>query len=637
MPRLFMLGIDGLPPLTLHRFADEGILPHCSSLIRQAAELAVVPTLPALTSPGWLTIGSGALPGTLGVSNILLPTEGSSPDTIRNGFDRSLTDVEYLWEALVAEGRPATVLKYPGSWPPRPADGLVQVDGAGGYADITCRFEELASATYLCGLPMPAPSADGCCLPPRGYEAHWRIDSGAGAGLVPFTPREPVNWTGLPADFSSAFEGVLSARPAGQRRAVVLHMLAGTRAGRPVALIAPKKAYRDVIAELAVGDWSDWIVRESVRGRFAFRLKLLELDPGGGRLRLYRSEGHRLDGFTVPEHVAGELVAAAGPVVEWTGTYDYMSGLVDLDTQLEIYDQHTAWLERAIRHLAARDWDGFFVHWHVVEYAHHIAGAALDRTHPRHAVHQQRFLDFLRDTYRLLDRLVHTVQEVVETEDALALVSDHGHDVVHSFFYLNDFLREQGWLATCDLGDHQEIDWSESRAYGLFPGLVLLNRGTRWPQGTVAEDDVDALRADITTALRRLTDPRTGSPVVTAVLDPVEMAAFGQFGPSAPDLFFTMDRGYEPATRLRRAGAPVFKLTEPGSELTSGHGSFHPASSSATTLALLRHPSLRPGARGRYPVPISDLAPTFAALLGVRAPRQCDGRPVNIAALGLQP
>lgn len=638
MSRLVVLGVDGLPPTVLHRFAEEGALPHCAALLRQSAELSVVPTLPALTAPGWMTIASGAHPGTLGVSNILMPATGPAPDTIRNGFDRSLTEVEYLWETLAAEGRPAIVLKYPGSWPARPLDGVVQIDGAGGYADITCRFEELPSVTYQCGLPVPDSPVDGCCSVPRGYEEHWRIDSAGASGIHPLTPREPVNWTGLPAQWSPRFEAVLTARPVGQRQAVVLHVLAGSRAGQPVALIARTKSYSDAVAELPVGQWSGWVHERSVRGEFAVRYKLLELDPGRQALRLYRSEGHRLDGFTVPEHVAGELVRAAGPVVEWTGTFDYMSGLVDLDTQLEIYDQHTAWLERAIRMLADRyPWHGFFLHWHVVEYAHHIAGSALDGGHPRHAVHRERFLDFLRGTYRLLDRLVGTVGEIVGPADGLALVSDHGHDLVHSLFYLNDFLRERGWLAVTGPDDHPRIDWSRSQAYGLFPGLLLLNRADRWPQGTVPADKADALRTEITAALRGLRDPRTGDPVVTAVLDPAEMAAFGQFGLTAPDLFFTMDRGYEPATRLRPPGQPVFELTEPGTELTSGHGSFHPTSASARTLALLRHPTVRPGAQGRYPIPIVDLAPTFAALLGVRPPRQCDGRPINLAALGLQP
>lgn len=179
------------------------------------------------------------------------------------------------------------------------------------------------------------------------------------------------------------------------------------------------------------------------------------------------------------------------------------------------------------------------------------------------------------------------------------------------------------------------IDWSRSAAYGIFPGLVVLNREDRWEHGTVSDAGADKVLAEITSALRTLTDPRTGQAIVSAVIGPAEMAAYGQGGPAAPDLFFTMERGYEPATRLRADEASVLALTEPGKRLSSGHGSFHPTSPSARTLAIMRHHSLAPGSVARYPIEIVDLAPTFAHLLGIGPPAQTDGRPMDFAALGV--
>ncbi|MBO4208391.1 alkaline phosphatase family protein [Micromonospora echinofusca] len=635
MSNLFLLGVDGLPPATLFRFVEEGILPNCAKLLGEAARLDVVPTLPALTSPGWQTIASGAHPATLGISNILLPTPGHAPDHIRNGFDRSLSRGEYLWERLAADGHPAIVVKYPGSWPVRSdSDHLIQVDGAGGYADITCSFEEVSSTCYACGFELPQSQAQGCCSVPHGYDDHWRVDSATASGWTPVTARDPLNWADLPAGAVPGFETVLVLTPAGQRTRRLLHALAYTDgAGQARLLVRTGKDRPEAVTTLRVGEWSDWIHDESARGPFAYRLKLLELDVARRVLRLYRSEGHRTTGFTRPATVADELCAAVGPVAEWTGTFDFMNGLIDLDTQLEIYDRHTAWLEGTLRHLAGNHpWRGFFVHWHVVEYAHHIAGAALDPDHPEHHRDQERYLSFLRETYRLLDRLVGTVRELAGQDDTLALVSDHGHDTVHSLFFVNDFLRERGWIVT---GDGESIDWSRTRAYGLFPGLVLLNTTSRWSGGIVTEEEVEPLRQEITAALRGLVDPRTGRPVVSAVLGPAEMRAHGQHGEVAPDLFFTMDKGYEPATRLRHDAAGLFELTVPGVELTSGHGSFHPASPSAATLALIRNPDLRGGAVGRHPVAMVDLAPTFAALMGVRPPQTCDGRPVDLRNSGL--
>lgn len=635
MHRLFMLGIDGLPPATWRRFLGEGVMPNSARLLESAALFDVVPTLPALTSPGWLTIGSGARPSTLGVSNVLQPVPGKAPDIICNGFDRSLSQAEFLWERMAAEGLPAVVVKYPGSWPPRESS-VRQVDGAGGYGDITCEFEAVCSAAYVTGEVPAEPTTDGCCAVPRGYSDHWRIDAGPSGGYLHVESRDPVGWVDVPARFTPSFEVVLPVEAAGQRQRLILHGLAGTQDGEPLLLVSPSKRLNGSGTAARPGQWTDWIPATSHRGAYALRLKLLHLDPASHAMHLYRSEGHLSDGFTRPPSLASELVDKLGPVCEWTGTFDVMNGLIDLDTQLEIYDAHTAWLEGTIRHLTQDPWQGFFLHWHVLEYAHHIGGASLDDVHPHHDVDKDRFLSFLRDTYRLLDRLIGTALACTDQPtDAFALTSDHGHDLVHSLFYINDFLHEHGWLATRRHGDDLEIDWSGTTAYGIFPGLVVLNRASRWEHGTVSDARADAVLADITSALRTLTDARTGHAIVTAVIGQAEMAAYGQGGPQAPDLFFTMDRGYEPATRLRADHSSVLALTEPGKRLTSGHGSFHPTSPSARTLALIRHPTITAGSVARHPIDITDLAPTFARLLGVSAPAQSDGRPLDFAALGV--
>jgi predicted AlkP superfamily phosphohydrolase/phosphomutase len=294
-------------------------------------------------------------------------------------------------------------------------------------------------------------------------------------------------------------------------------------------------------------------------------------------------------------------------------------------------------MERTITHLTAnRPWRGFFMHYHVIEYAHHIAGACLDPDHPLHERDKDAYLAFLRATYQQLDRMVGTIVEAVGPRAAVVLASDHGHDTVHTLVHINEFFRESGWIVAHEHDDDIHIDWDQSVAYALFPGLIVINTRKRWRGGIVEEADVPALSAEITAKLRGLVDPRTGRPVITGVFDRFEMEAFGSGGPNGPDLFFTMDKGYEPATRLRSGESSYFVLTEPGQELTSGHGSFHPASSSARTLALIRHPDVEPASVGRLPVPMVDLAPTMAALMGVQPPATADGRPIDLTALGIR-
>src|SRR6185503_13566400 len=175
---------------------------------------------------------------------------------------------------------------------------------------------------------------------------------------------------------------------------------------------------------------------------------------------------------------------------------------------------------------------------------------------------------------------------------------------------------------------HEDIEWSKTVAYGLFPGVIRLNLSSRWPGGTLSDDQASSVVQEITEALRAARDERTGLHPVKVVLDRDDLAMFGQRGELSPDLMFCLDRGYETATRLAAgaAGDVEFEITTPYREPTSGHGSFFPASPSARTLALLAGPAIGPRALQSWQLNAIDLAPTIAAFLGIDPPLPSDGR-----------
>jgi predicted AlkP superfamily phosphohydrolase/phosphomutase len=634
--KVFLLGLDGLPAGVFFRFLSEGRLPRFARLVKRAATLEAIPTLPPLTCPGWLSIASGAHPGSHGIANLLLPIPGAAPDIVGNGFDRERARAELLWEAMDRSGLDAIVLKYPGSWPPRQGR-FVQVDGAGGYADITCRFEVAPSQAYVMRSCGSAPeSAPPPAHFPLGYRDHWRTHTRNAHAVVDLLAREPRGWRNLPPEVEPAWEFVVPVHQRGLRQRQIYHGLAYRYQGQEGLVLSPEKDFATATARLCRSEpWSGWLYAEKDRQRYAFRFKLLDLVLEQRQLWLYRTSGHRLTGFTRPEELAEELAETVGPVVEWAGAYDLLNGLVDFETQLDIYRQHTEWLCSAIRHLAAtRPWRGFFTQWHVIEYAHHLVGASLDEQHPHHdPAKAARDLDWLGEVYGLADLLLEAVEASLDEQTLLVVASDHGHDLVHTVFYINHFLRKRGWLTTVQQSGRQVVDWSRSVAYGLFPGLILFNVAGRWPGGIVSKSEIPDLTLAITDALRDFQDARTGRRPVKVVLDRQDQAAFGQNGPLAPDLFFCMDRGYEPATRIEYGpgGDRELEVTIPYREVTSGHGSFFPASASARTLALLAGPGFGPAGFGqRAPISVVDLAPTMAEFLDIAPPRHCEGRAVRI-------
>lgn len=619
--RLVFLGFDGLPPETFRRFLRDGHMPKLSKRLADATIFNVIPTLPPLTAPGWASIATGAHPSTLGIENILLPTIGESPASIRNGFDATLCQAEFIWETLSKEGLNPIVIKYPGSWPPREGD-FVQVDGAGGYADITCKFEAVSSRIFCGGGSEPSSGEASTVIAPSGYSDHWRIDSGGENAQSILILRAAAGWRGVPSNIEPIFEFVLHL----ENESIPLHGLACVKQGLFGVWFARGKKIDNSSIWLEEGSWSNWIYASAPEGRYAYRFKLIQLD--NSEIQLYRSEGHLLSGYTKPHELAASLNESIGPPIEWAGTYDIMHGLIDLDTQFEIYRDHTHWIANCMREVCSEvDWDAVFLQWHLAEYAHHLVGASLHPEHPRHDSRRaEKDVAFLAQTYSLFDELVGALDDVADESTYFVLASDHGHDLVHSVFYINQFLIQKGWLCT----DGDRIDWSNSVAYGIFPGFILMNRKDWWPGGVLSNSEAEELMTQISSTLRDLIDKRTNCPAIHIVVDRPGMRDYGLWGPQVPDLFVAMERGYEVATRIMiHPDAPIFEVTEPYSDVTSGHGSHLPTQASAQTIAAFSGPGIPKGTCGRSDIRVIDIAPTISKIFGIRSPAQCDGKPVD--------
>ncbi|MDP5277117.1 alkaline phosphatase family protein [Chengkuizengella axinellae] len=623
--KVFLFGIDGLPPEVFHSFIKQGCLPNFEKLINNAKQIDIIPTLPATTAPGWLSIASGASPGTIGVENILLPNFNKTPDSIINGFDSRYSGVEYIWETFSNHNLDATVLKYPGSWPPRDGD-FIQIDGAGGYADITCKFDVAPSKGYVAGVENISESSPEQLFP-SGYKDHWRIDTEV-KDIVEVFPRDAVGWTGLPEAYTTEFEFVIHIDQKGSNAKKILFGLVYRTNNTFKMLLSKSKDASNVKTYLEEGQWSNWIIEDEYLHPYAYRLKLIELDIKEKRFRLYRSEGHRLYGYTNYPELEQDLLNKVGPVVEWTGTYDYMNQLIDLETQLEIYEEHTNWMIRAIKYLTEnKKWNGFFTQWHVIEYAHHLVGACLDKEHPYYnSINVERDLEFLKQVYILADKIIGEIQSVIDDDTLLVIASDHGHDLVHSIFYINNFLVNKGFLT---LSENNEIIWSETKAYALFPGLIYINKVNTWKYGIVKDNEIDLICSEITNELRDVIDPNTRKHPIKVVLDRSDLKGFGHYGNRSPDLVFCMDKGYEVASRISDNSELLFEISIPYKEVTSGHGSFFPFSKSARTIALFSGPNIESDSHA-LPHNLVDIAPTIASYMEIPPPRNCEGRPINI-------
>lgn len=81
--RFMLIGLDGAMPNMLEKFRDEGSIPNMTKLMKQGAFMEALPCIPVDTPTNWVTIATGARPGTHGG---YLPTANLGPCTNKAFF-----------------------------------------------------------------------------------------------------------------------------------------------------------------------------------------------------------------------------------------------------------------------------------------------------------------------------------------------------------------------------------------------------------------------------------------------------------------------------------------------------------------------------------------------------------------------
>jgi predicted AlkP superfamily phosphohydrolase/phosphomutase len=163
-----------------------------------------------------------------------------------------------------------------------------------------------------------------------------------------------------------------------------------------------------------------------------------------------------------------------------------------------------------------------------------------DRAHRQH-VAGNAYEAVIRDYYAYLDDEIGETLKLVDPDDTVAVVSDHGAQRLDGGFCVNEWLIREGLLTIRDRPaapaplKPANIDWSRTRVWseGGYYARVFVNVEGREPQGIVPMRDYDALLADVTTRLEALPDDR-GAPMGTRVYRPREI--YQRLNRVAPDL-----------------------------------------------------------------------------------------------------
>ncbi len=370
--------------------------------------------------------------------------------------------------------------------------------------------------------------------------------------------------------------------------------------------------------------------------------------------------------ITYPQSLYQEIIDAVGDYILYPDPGQAYSD-AGIDAFLTRLYRTTDLRIQTLDYLRSREaWDFAMVVFNGTDTISHALWKFMDQSHPLHdPAAARKYGNAIRDYYAYLDSKLARYVDDLPDDTTLVVMSDHGFGPFHKFVHVNNWLMQQGYMATkpgarsglkrtlfqngfspmnvydtvmrLGLGSlkrevvrgqgqgmlktlflsFDDIDWSRTQAYSMGNvGQVYLNVIGREPQGCVQPGaEYTQVREEIIAKLQTLRDPETGELVVEQIFRREELYQ-GEHLEKAPDIVFL-------PRRLEYFGFGEFefgshKIIEPMRRGISGTHRMN-------GIFMAYGAAIQPGAVVEG-ASLYDLAPTILRLMGEAPVEQMDGR-----------
>jgi predicted AlkP superfamily phosphohydrolase/phosphomutase len=269
--------------------------------------------------------------------------------------------------------------------------------------------------------------------------------------------------------------------------------------------------------------------------------------------------------------------------------------------------------------LETRPWDLFFMVEMGTDRIHHGFWRFFD---PEHRLYEagNPYEAAALEYYRGLDQKLARLLGFAGEDTAVLVVSDHGAKRMDGGVCVNEWLRQEGYLALKEEPagptrlSPDMIDWGRTTAWGEggYYCRLFLNVAGREPEGTVSPDEYERVRTELKEKLEALGDD-AGRPLGTLAHRPEDLYPEAKGVP--PDLLvYFGDLYWRSVGQVGTSRVHVFENdTGPDDANHAFEG-----------LYVLAGDGVEPG-----PGPerdLRDIAPTILALLGEEIPAEMEGR-----------
>lgn len=663
--KMIVLGVDGMDPSLAKKFMDQGKMPNLKKFVERGSareDLVLLGALPTVTPPMWTTLASGSYPNTHGIT-AFMRQHPEKLETVCYNLDSRLCKAEMLWNVFAEAGKRTLVWHWPGSsWPPTSdSPNLHVVDGAQpaainmGVATVdwekiglasedidTLQFKAYDSTEdkgvagcVITGLEESlAKENDGAisgsdflkiCLggPEQTFlvmseeenEIHLLGDVSTDIINSPIKPA--TGWANAPQGAKEFI--ILTSAGLTRRYCLILPNEQGIydriaiykskKDEQPLAIVHEQEFVADIVDEVVVDD------KHIPANR---NMKLLEIAPDGSKVRYWMSGAYNIENDSVwhPKSLYKEIVENVGyipPASMVTGkNYEYAR-----DILMPVWDHYCQWQAKALVYLIENNkYDIIFSHLHNIDnlghqfwhFAKHFDEWDND------AVAYQKLIEY---AYVQTDRYLGEFLKFLDEDWTIIITSDHGllseenHPPVLTEGTISiPVMKELGYtvLKKDENGKElREIDWTKTKAIAARGGHIYLNLKGRQKYGIVDPSEQYDLEAQIISDLYNYRDPRTNKRVVSIALRNRDAVILGLGGPECGDIYFFMEEGYN-----------IIHMDS----LSTQRGYFD---TSVSPIFVAAGKGIKEGFTTDRVLRQVDVAPTMAALGGVRMPAQNEG------------
>lgn len=655
--KILVLGIDGMDPRYTKKLLAAGKMPNTKKLMDRGAyreDLMMLGSHPTITPPMWTTLSTGAHPVTHGITCYNRQSD-KGLEWVEYNFDSRKCKAEQLWNVFAEAGKKTLVFHWPGSsWPPTSdnenlfvvdgtnppcVNGLARVDGeflfladqnieypifkerAASDSNIPCVVNDLSTSD----LQLDTSQA-------MGHQKKVMLSAEEGEGVVSVLPVDVVlspiktaeGWINAPED-AKEFTLLLSQ---GLLRRVGLILRNERGEYDRIALYKNKKAMEPIVV-LEKDQFTPYVFDDAqVDDKLtpAFRnMRLLELAQDGTQLKLWVSPAVDLnnDDLWSPKRLYQEITQNVG----YPHPFSFMGGS---DKKL-IKDCTGAnwwaigkWQADSINYLIEHEKiDVVFSHYHSVDLQGHMIVKYLkEKNLPGQKLTEAEYIELFDFVYQQADDYIGEFLHLLDKNWTILLVSDHGQVCPeHEHHLLGDpngvnvrVLQKLGYtvLKYDENGEEMhEIDWSKTKAVATRANQIYLNLVNRnHGRGIVPLEEQYELEEEIMTALYSYRDETTNKRVIACALRNRDAVLLGLGGSECGDIIYWTAEGYN---------------MDHGDSLSTTQGY---AETSVSPIFIAAGCGIKENFLTTRIIREVDVAPTVAALGGVRMPRECEGAPV---------